>query len=239
MKDEIDALERNNTWSLVPLPPNRSAIGCKWVFQIKENSDGCINKYKARLVTQGFNQKFGFDFHETFSPVVKPVTIRIILTLGLTSKWPLLQLDVNNAFLNGFLEEEVYMVQPPGFESSDRSLVCKLKRALYGLKQAPRAWFERLKSTILQFGFTGSKCDPFLFTYSTTSSTVYILVYVDDIIITGSSPSLLKQLVDQLNGTFAPKQLGVLNYFLGIKVHFLPNGSLLMTQSKYIRDLLV
>ena len=132
---------KNQTWDLVPLPPNRKAVGCKQVFRVKENADGSINKYKARLVAKGFHQVHGFDFHETFSPVVKPITVRIILTLALTNAWDLFQLDVNNALLNGLLEETVYMVQSPGFKSADKGLVCKLNKALYGLKQAPRQWF--------------------------------------------------------------------------------------------------
>jgi len=140
-------------------------------------------------VAKGFNQKFGFDFHETFSPVIKPVTTRVILTLAITHKWPLQQLDVNNAFLNGLLEEEVYMTKRPGFEYSDKFLVRKLNKAIHGLKQAPRAWFERLKATLLKFGFTESKCDPSLFIYKTSSTITYILVNVDDIIITGNSSS--------------------------------------------------
>jgi histone deacetylase 1/2 len=168
MTEEFQALKRNETWTLVPLPPNRKAIGCKWVFRTKENPDGTINKYKARLVAKGFHQLQGFDFNETFSPVIKPITVRLILSLAVSYKWPLKQLDINNAFLNGLLKEEVYMVQPPGFEASDSNLVCKLNKALYGLKQAPRQWFDRLTSTLLQFGFKASKCDPSLFTYTKT-----------------------------------------------------------------------
>jgi histone deacetylase 1/2 len=125
MQAEFDALQANHTWTLVPLPSNRTSIGCKWVFRVKQNSDGTLNKYKARLVAKGFHQQHGFDFTETFSPVVKPVTIRIILTLAISQKWSLQQLDVNNAFLNGNLTEEVYMQQPQGFEQGDPSLVCK------------------------------------------------------------------------------------------------------------------
>lgn len=201
---------------------------CRWT----------INRYKARLVAKGFHQRYGFDFTETFSPVVKPVTIRLIYTPALTYKWPLEQVDVNNAFLNGLLEEEVYMSQPSGFEVADKSLVCKLNKALYGLKQAPRAWFERLRTTLLQFGFGDSKCDPSLFIYNKDEAIVYMLIYVDDIILTGSSTSLVKQISSQLHSVFALKQLGKLDYFLGIEVHTQPNGNLLLTQSKYIRDLL-
>lgn len=139
MDEEYNALITNNTWSLVPLPQGKKPIGCKWVFRIKENPDGSVNKYKARLVAKGFHQQPGFDFNETFSPVVKPVTVRIVLTLALSQGWSIKQLDVNNAFLNGSLTEEVFMVQPPGFEQGTSTTVCKLHKSLYGLRQAPRA----------------------------------------------------------------------------------------------------
>lgn len=136
------------------------------MFRIKENLDGTVNKYKARLVAKGFHQQLGRDYSETFSPVVKPDTIRIILTLAVTHNWPIQQLDVNNAFLNEYLEEEVYMDRPFGFVSSNPTQVCRLNKAIYGLKQAPRAWFERLTKTLLQFGFRTSKCDLSLFIYA-------------------------------------------------------------------------
>jgi histone deacetylase 1/2 len=157
MIEEFEALKRNQTWTLVPLPQHRSDIGCKWVFRTKENPDGTINKFKARLVAKGFHQLQGFDFNEIFSPVIKPITIRLILSLAISYKWHLKQLDVNNVFLNGLLEDEideVYMVQP---------LVCNLNKALYGLKQDPR------------------QCDPSVFTYTKNRQVVYLLVYVDDI----------------------------------------------------------
>nr|KYP50410.1 Retrovirus-related Pol polyprotein from transposon TNT 1-94 [Cajanus cajan] len=238
MKQEYNALLNNGTWTLVSLPPNKTAIGCKWVFRIKENSDGTVNKYKARLVAKGFHQQFGSDYNETFSPVVKPVTIRLILTLALTHHWSIQQLDVNNAFLNGNLQEEVYMSQPPGFESSDKTLVCKLHKAIYGLKQAPRAWFDKLKTTLFQLNFQISKCDPSLFVYSHDNNVIYILVYVDDIIITGNNSSTLQNIIAQLNSAFSLKDLGRLDFFLGIEVKSNTDGSLTLTQSKYIRDLL-
>ena len=120
----------------------------KGVFGVKENADGSINKFKAKLVAKGFHQVHGLDFLETFSPVLKPVTIRVVLTLALSQGWELFQFDVNNAFLNGLLEGYVFMTQPPSFEVADKSLVCKLNKALYGLKQAPRHWFDRLKYSL-------------------------------------------------------------------------------------------
>lgn len=229
---------RNQTWTLVKPSESRKPIGCKWVFRVKENSDGSLNKYKARLVAKGFHQQAGSDFTEAFSPVVKPVTVRIVLTLAVTHKWTIQQIDVNNAFLNGTLEEEVFMQQPPGFESSDKSLVCKLNKAIYGLKQAPRAWFDKLKNALIQQGFLASKCDPSLFLLHHGKLQIMILVYVDDIIITGNSASFITALIKHLNDVFSLKQLGKLDYFLRIEVTHLPNGSLLLSQSKYITDLL-
>ena len=145
MRDENLALQRNNTKSLVPLPANRCAIGYKWVFKVKEYPDGTVYKYKVGLVPKGFHQVASFDYNETFSPLAKPTTIKVILTIALSKSWSIKQLDANNAFLYGILKEEVFMVQPPGFEDpASPQLVCKLHKVLYGLKQAPRAWFEKL-----------------------------------------------------------------------------------------------
>jgi histone deacetylase 1/2 len=238
MQAEYQALMHNHTWSLVPLPPHKKAIGCKWVFRVKENPDGTVNKFKARLVAKGFLQTAGFDFTETFSPVIKPITIRIILTLAVTFKWQVQQIDINNAFLNGILQEEVYMTQPAGFEASDKSLVCKLHKSLYGLKQAPRAWYDRLTQTLLNLGFVKSRCDPSLLVHNQKGACTYVLIYVDDILITGSSSQLISDLIHKLNMHFALKQLGQVDYFLGIEVHHLPSGALLLNQTKYIRDLL-
>nr|KYP62479.1 Retrovirus-related Pol polyprotein from transposon TNT 1-94 [Cajanus cajan] len=238
MSLEYDALIKNQTWTLVPLPSNRTVVGCKWVYRIKENQDGTINKYKARLVAKGFHQKFGCDYSETFSPVIKPITIRVILTLDVTYHWPIKQVDINNAFLNGFLEEDVYMMQPPGFEVSDKTLVCKLNKAIYGLKQAPRAWYDRLTKTLLGFGFVQSRCDPSLLIYKQSQVCIYMLIYVDDIIVTGNSHSLVQSFISKLNGVFALKQLGDLDYFLGIEVKRTNSGSVILNQAKYIRDLL-
>jgi len=153
-------------------------------------------------VAKGFNQDAGGDFNETFYPI----TIRLVITLALTNKWELFQLDVN--------------------------------KVIYGLKQAPRQWFHRLQENLLQLGFPASKCDPSLFVYNANKHTVYILVYVVGIIIIGSSISLVQQLISQLHSNFSIKQLGKLDYFLGIEIKPMLDGSLLLTQSKDIRDLL-
>lgn len=176
----------NGTWSLVSPPPNTNIIGCKWVYKVKLKADGSIERYKARLLAKGFNQEEGVDYFDTFSPVVRPTTIRLVLTIALSQKWSLRQVDINNAFLHGSLNDIVYMEQPEGFVDSTRTNhVCKLHKALYGLKQAPRAWFTKLKLFLLQHGFRSCHSDSCLFVYHSHNITAYILVYVDDLIITG------------------------------------------------------
>jgi histone deacetylase 1/2 len=147
MQEEYDALQRNNTWHLVPSREGKNIIDCKWVYKVKRKSDGTIDRYKARLVAKGFKRRYGIDYEDTFSPVVRIETVRLVLSIAVSRGWTLRQLDVQNAFLHGVLEEEVYMRQPPGFEKGDH-LICKLDKALYGLKQAPRAWYARLSSKL-------------------------------------------------------------------------------------------
>ncbi|KZV54184.1 hypothetical protein F511_36903 [Dorcoceras hygrometricum] len=222
-------------------PSNAPIIGCKWVFKLKFNPDGSVARHKARLVAKGCSQTPGLDYTETFSPVVKPCTIRIILTLAASKGWPIKQLDVNNAFLHGHLKDVVYMRQPPGFEvsSSGSPMVCRLHKAIYGLKQAPRAWFHRLTHSLQAFGFVSSKADPSLFIKSSSTSVIYLLVYVDDIIVTGSDSSQILAMIQHLNAQFSLKVLGDISYFLGIEVSRLSDMSLFLTQTKYARDLLL
>ena len=141
---EISALESNQTWETALLPKNKVVIGCKWVFKIKYKADGTIERYKARLVAKGYTQIEGIDYRDTFSPVAKMTTIRLLLSLASIYNWELKQLHINNAFLHGDLKEDVYMVDPPGLTSIPPGKVCKLKKALYGLKQASREWFAKL-----------------------------------------------------------------------------------------------
>ena len=140
MSDEFNALIRNGTWTLIPSTPCQNVVGCKWIFRTKRNSDGSVDRHKARLVAKGFHQRPGIDYYDTFSLVIKPTTIRLVLSIAVSYGWTLRQLDINNAFLQGNLTEHVYMSQPPGFINTDfPSHVCKLQKAIYGLKQAPRA----------------------------------------------------------------------------------------------------
>uniref|UniRef100_A0A2N9F808 Uncharacterized protein n=1 Tax=Fagus sylvatica TaxID=28930 RepID=A0A2N9F808_FAGSY len=202
-KHEFHALQKQGTWSLVPMPTSKNVVGCKWVYKLKHNSDGSIARYKARLVAKGFHQQHGIDFDETFSPVIKPPTVRLILSLAVSLKWPLRQLD----------------------------------KSIYGLKQAPRAWFDSFSTQLLHLGFTASNADSSLFIYKQGKVIAYLLLYVDDIVLTSNTPSYLDHLIHQLNSVFDLKDLGSLHYFLGLQVTRTSN-SLYIKQTKYASDLL-
>jgi hypothetical protein len=206
MATELNALIQNNTWVLVPPPVNQHVVGCKWIYQVKKRADGSIERYKARLVAKGYTQEARIDYEETFSPVIKPAdTIRLVLSLAVSNGWVLHKLDVNNAF---FLHETVYQSQPPGFvDSSHPDYVCLLKKALYGLKQAPRAWFHKLASSLHHLGFCTSHSDSLLFIRHTRHDLTLVLVYVDDIIVKGSSSSKVNELISSLATQFSLKDL--------------------------------
>jgi histone deacetylase 1/2 len=238
METEHQALVRNRTWHLVPPPRGKNIIGCKWVYKIKQKADGSVDRYKARLVAKGYKQQYGIDYEDTFSPVVKAATIRIVLSVALSQGWSLRQLDVQNAFLHGVLEEEVYMQQPPGYVDPQRpDYVCKLDKALYGLKQAPRAWYARLCGKLQQLGFVPSKADTSLFYYRKGGNTLFVLVYVDDIIVASSSSRATSALLADLQADFSLKDLGDLHFFLGIEVKRGSHG-LTLTQERYAMDIL-
>ena len=225
MHEELHALAKNGTWDLVPRESHHNVVSCKWVFRIKRNPDGSVARYKARLVAKGFNQRPGLDYTDTFSPVIKPTTIRVVLSIAISSGWPINQLDVNNAFLHGHLDEEVFMSQPPGFIDPSRPHhVCRLHKSLYGLKQAPRAWFTELKNFILSQGFVNCHSDSSLFVYTNKSIRVYFLVYVDDLLITCNSMTLIRHVITALSHKFSIKDLGPLNFFLGVEVIPTSNG---------------
>jgi histone deacetylase 1/2 len=238
MEQEYQALLKNETWRLVPPKTGVNIIDSKWVFKVKKHADGSIERYKARLVAKGFKQRYGLDYEDTFSPVVKPTTIRLLLSIAVTRGWSLRQLDVQNSFLHGVLEEEVYMRQPPGFvDPAHPQHLCRLVKALYGLKQAPRAWHARLGTALRALGFVPSTADTSLFLLQRSTVTMYLLVYVDDIILVSSLGTAADRLVSALSGDFAIKDLGRLHYFLGLEVSHSASG-LTLTQPKYSMDLL-
>lgn len=164
MQLEYDALMLNKTWSLVPPTSDMNVLGIKWIYKLKLKPDGNVDRCKSKLVAQGYNQQNGLDYNQTFSPVVKTTTIRVVLTIALTKKWSIRKLDVSNAFLHGDLAEKVYMKQPKGFEdASHPDHVCPLHKSIYRLKQAPRAWFEKFSGFLLDAGFVMSNSDSSMF----------------------------------------------------------------------------
>ncbi|GMI89878.1 hypothetical protein HRI_002657100 [Hibiscus trionum] len=238
MQEEMDALEKNKTWDLVKLPGDKKTVGCRWVYTVKYKSDGSLERYKARLVAKGYSQTYGIDYLETFAPVAKMNTVRVLLSLAANQGWNLLQFDIKNAFLHGDLEEEVYMDVPPGFNSTVGQVVCKLKKALYGLKQSPRAWFGRFAKVMLGQGFKQSQGDHTLFVkHSSSGGVTILLVYVDDIIVTGNDSKGIINLKKCLIKEFEVKELGRLKYFLGIEVAHSQQG-IFISQQKYTLDLL-
>jgi hypothetical protein len=227
MEKEYAALLTNDTWALVQQPPNCNIVFGKWIFQHKFKADGSLERYKARRVLHGFTQQPGVDYDETFSPVVKPATVQTVLSLALSRSWPIHQLDVKNAFLHGTLMETVYCSQPTGFvDPAHLNLVCLLHKLLYDLKQAPRAWYSRFASYLLSIGFAEAKSDTSLFLFHQGSKTVYLLLYVDDIVLTASS-SELQCTISALQKEFAMKDLGPLHHFLGITVEQRDSGMFL------------
>nr|GEV33579.1 ribonuclease H-like domain-containing protein [Tanacetum cinerariifolium] len=196
MCDKYNALIRNNTWTIVPRPTDTNIVRCIWIFRHKYLADGTLSRYITRLVVNGGTRLEGIYVDETFSPVVKPVTIRTILSSANSRHWPIHQLDVKNAFLHGDLSATVYMHQPLGFRDSENpDYVCLLQRSLYGLKQALRAWFQRFASYITRVGFHHSRRDSSLFIYIHETDTAYLLLYIDDIVLTASSETLLQQII--------------------------------------------
>jgi len=185
MAEEVHALEANCTWTIVDLPPGKKPIDCNWVYKVKYKSDGTIERYKARFVVRGDQQLEGFDFNKTFVPVAKMTSVRTFLSVAVAKDWELHQMDVNNAFLHGDLDEEVYMRMPPGFSTISPNKVCRLHKSLYGLRQAPRQWFAKLSSKLSEYGFTKSYADYSLVTYRKGEVFLALLVYVDDIILAG------------------------------------------------------
>ncbi|CAM9001867.1 unnamed protein product [Rhodiola kirilowii] len=236
MAEEIAAFERTGTWDLVPLPAGVRPITCKWIYTVKTRSDGSLERYKARLVARGFQQEHGRDYEETFAPVAHMTTIRTLIAVASVQQWSISQLDVKNAFLNGELREEVYMRPPPGY-SVPEGMVCRLRRSLYGLKQAPRAWFERFSSVITAAGFSPSAHDPALFVHTSSRGRTLLLLYVDDMLITGDDPHYIAFVKEKLGTQFLMNDLGHLHYFLGIEVSSTSEG-FFISQEKYIRDLL-
>ena len=238
VNDEMGAMERNNTWYETELPKGKKAVTSRLIHTIKYLANGKPERKKTRLVARGYTQVYGEDYLDTFAPVAKLHTIRIILSLAVNQEWDLWQMDVKNAFLQGELEDEVYMRPPPGMEEMVKpGNVLRLRKAIYGLKQSPRAWYHKLSTTLNGRGFVKSQADHTLFTLTSKQGIVVILVYVDDIIITGCDKEGISSTKTFLKAAFDIKDLGELKYFLGIEMCRSKEG-LFMSQRKYTLDIL-
>ncbi|WJZ81667.1 hypothetical protein VitviT2T_001496 [Vitis vinifera] len=239
MNEKMKSLQKNETWELVECPPGKKSVGCRWIYTVKYKADGSIERFKARLVAKGYTQTYGIDYTETFAPAAKINTIRVLLSLVANLDWPLQQFDVKNAFLHGKLSEEVYMDLPLGCMVSEKQCqkVCKLKKSLYGLKQSPRAWFGRFTKSMRAFGYRQSNSDHTLFLKKQHSKITALIVYVDDMVVTGNDPEERKALQNCLSREFEMKYLGPLKYFLGIEVSR-SSERIFLSQRKYALDLL-
>ncbi|KAH9794255.1 hypothetical protein KPL71_004834 [Citrus sinensis] len=238
MQEELNQFERNNVWKLVPKPEHQSIIGTKWVFRNKMDESGVVVRNKARLVAQGYNQEEGIDFDETFAPVARLESIRMLLAYACHNDFILYQMDVKSALLNGYILEEVYVKQPPGFESEKfPNHVYKLPKALYGLKQAPRAWYDRLKNFLLENDFSMGKADTTLFVKHKNQDILIVQIYVDDIIFGSTNELLCKEFSLCMSKEFEMSMMGELKYFIGLQIKQNEEG-IFINQAKYVKDLL-
>ncbi|KAL8093845.1 hypothetical protein AgCh_035647 [Apium graveolens] len=236
--EELNQFERCDVWELVPPPQDAKIIGTRWVFKNKKDEDGNIIRNKARLVAQGYNQQEGIDYDETYAPVARLEAIRILMAFAAHKKFKLYQMDVKSAFLNGYLKEEVYVKQPPGFiHEKYPNYVYKLKKSVYGLRQSPRCWYERLSQFLVNNGFICGTLDPTLFIFHKRDNFLLVQVYVDDIVFGSSNESLCKWFSDCMHKEFDMSLMGELQYFLGLQINQ-SNAGTFIHQGKYIKDLL-
>jgi hypothetical protein len=218
MTKEHQFIMKNGVWEIVPRPKEKSVVTSKWVYKIKHAIDGSVEKYKAKFVARGFSQKEGEDCDKTFSHVAIYTSIKAIMSLVTSMGWSLHRMDVKTTFLNGSIEEEVYIERPQGFELHSRDThVCILKKSMYGLKQAPRALYARIESYLVRCGFFKSHTDPNLYYMVVNNSPVILLLYVDDLFLT-SAEYLITQCKNKLAFEFDMKDIGLMHYYLGLEV---------------------
>ena len=241
MDREMESLERSETWRTVSRPTGRNIVSCKWVFRLKRKADGSIDKYKARLVARGFTQVYGTDYYDTYSPVARLASFRMVLALAARHDWEIEAFDFNSAYLNGELgaDEEIYMQEPPGYETGGGGSVKRLHKALYGLKQAGRKWYDALSQALTKLGFRTSSADPGVFTARVEKEILVLAVHVDDCILTGSSAKLISEYKQKLNEQYSLTDLGPVHWLLGIKVtRDREARTISLSQSAYIKAIL-
>nr|GEX61724.1 copia-type polyprotein [Tanacetum cinerariifolium] len=239
MLNEMESIKKNKTWELTSLPEGCKAIGTKWIFKTKLNEKGEIEKHKARLVAKGYSQQYGIDYTEVFAPVARLDTVRSILATAAQKHWEVFQLDVKSAFLQGNLEETVFVQQPVGFEvKGAEEKVYKLNKALYGLKQAPRAWYSRIESYFIKEGFKRCSSEHTLFTKENEGGTLLIVsLYVDDLIYTGNNKRACEEFKSSMMTEFDMSDLGKMRHFLGMEV-LQNNKGIFICQRRYAKEVL-
>jgi hypothetical protein len=238
MHEELNNFTRNQVWELVERPKKHNVIGTRWVFRNKQYQDGIVIRNKARLVAQEYTQVEGLDFGETYAPIARLEAIRILLAYACAHKIKLYQMDVKSAFLNGYINEEVYVKQPHSFEDYKQlNHVYKLKKALYGLKQAPSAWYEKLRDFLLTKRFIMGKVDTTLFTKKIGKDLFVLQIYVDDIIFGSTNQDYCDEFRKMMANEFEMSMIGELSYFLSLQIKQLKNGTF-VSQGKYIKDML-
>lgn len=240
LDSEYAAHIKNNTWTLVDLPEGRKAIDCRWVLKVKYNADGSVERHKARLVARGFSQEPGLDYEETFSPVAKYKSIRSLLAIANQLNLEVHQMDVSTAFLNGELEEEIYMTQPEGYvKEGEEELVCKLNKSIYGLKQSSRCWYNTIDQFLKNSGYVQSSSDPCLYIKREGDDIMLIALYVDDLVTASNSTTMLQREKEALRKRFEMKDLGEVHYCLGIHVERdRDKKRMRLHQSQYLTNLL-
>lgn len=232
MNDEIAGIEQNKTWELADLPHGARAVGSRWVYKVKKDQDGNVTSLKARLVAQGFSQRFGIDYNEVFAPVARTTTLRLLLSISGDRDYKVSHYDIKTAFLNGTLEEEIYLRPPPGFEQ--RNKVYKLKKSLYGLKQAANVWNKTLHNVLVKNGCEQDSTDKCLYKKSSGGKVCYLLVHVDDMLVATNDETFREALMKSIGKEFELKDLGQVKHYLGIEVERTNHGEFLMSQTAFI-----
>jgi hypothetical protein len=237
MTEEYHSILKNDVWDVVPRLEGKSVVTPRWIYKIKHAVDGSIEKYKARFVARGFSQIEGVKYDKTFAPIARYTSIRSIIALAASMGWKLHQMNVKTTFLNGEIEEEVYIEQPEGFVvHNEKSHVCGLKKALYGLKQTSHAWYENMDGFLMSLGFNKSAVDPNLYYHIDGNECPILFLYVDDLFLTGSE-RLIVECKQALTAKFEMKDLSLMHYFLGLEV-WQGIDEIFLSQGKYTMETL-
>ncbi|MDN6162036.1 MAG: hypothetical protein L0I79_04595, partial [Atopostipes sp.] len=244
---ELDQLEKNHTWTLVKRPKFKKdgetkakILKCRWVLTYKFQPVLNLYKLKARLVLKGYEQQEGIDFDEVYAPTVRPAAVRLFFTIAALWRLEVHQMDVCTAFLNGELEEELYMAQPPGFEQMDENgypFVCKLNKSIYGLKQAPRCWYKTINKYLITIGFNRSEADNGVYIFERGRTKLLLCLYVDDLLLACNDQEVMNYIKEKLNERFEMKDMGLAKFFLGVEIVKM-KGGFILSQKEYIGNIL-